>query len=53
MATVQAAVIADRRSGRSLSDAVVVSQERQLSAVSFGSHRPILIALRERQRQSR
>ena len=35
--TVQAAVIAARRSGRSLSDAVVVSQERQLSAVSFGS----------------
>ncbi len=37
MAAVQAAVIADRRSGRSLSDAVVVSQERQLSAVSFGN----------------
>ena len=30
-------MIADRRSGRSFSDAVVVSQERQLSAVSFGS----------------
>ena len=37
MAAVQAAVIADRRSDRSLSDAVVVSQERQLSAVSFGN----------------
>jgi len=37
IAAVQAAVIADRRRGRSLSDAVVVSQERQLSGASFGS----------------
>ena len=35
IAAVQVAVIADRR--RSTSDAVVVSQERQLSAVSFGN----------------
>ena len=37
IAAAHAAVIADRRRGRSLSDAVVVSQERQLSAVSFGN----------------